>query len=158
MAAGAPADGFVNQLPALSTKTPTTEPPLAAAADHGEYNTQPNPGSSPATPAPPSAAGAAHATPATKPKQPAKFQKSKQSKKSKTNEQSEKNEKNAKKKHRGARRPPGHAEEDLTMHMMGLLADAELEADAAALYAVSDDGGMRYYHSGGEFASDGEGF
>ena len=62
------------------------------------------------------------------------------------------------KKKRGARRPPGHAEEDLTMHMMGVFADAELEADASALYAVSDDGGMRYDHSGGEFASDGEGF
>jgi hypothetical protein len=143
MAAGAPADGFVKQLPALSTKTPTTEPPLAAAADHGEYNTQPNPGSSPATPAPPSAAGAAHATPATKPKQPAQYQKSKQSKKSKENE-------NAKKK-RGARRPPGHAEEEPTMQMMGLLADAELEDDAAALDA--DSGGC----TDADMASDGEG-
>ena len=106
----------------------------------------------------PSAAGAAHAAQATKSEQSAQSTKSKQSKKSKTNEQSEQSEKNAKKKHRGARRPPGHAEEDLTMHMMGVFADAELEADAAALYAVSDDGGMRYYHSGGEFASDGEGF
>ena len=143
MAAGAPADGFVKQLPAFSTKTPNTEPPLAAAADHGEYNTQPNPGSSPATPAPPSAAGAAHATPATKPKQPAQYQKSKQSKKSKENE-------NAKKK-RGARRPPGHAEEEPTMQMMGLLADAELEDDAAALDA--DSGGC----TDADMASDGEG-
>ena len=103
----------------------------------------------------PSAAGAAHAAQATKSEQSAQSTKSKQSKK---HEKNEKHETNAKKKKRGARRPPGHAEEDLTMHMMGLLADAELEADAAALYAVSDDGGMRYYHSGGEFASDGEGF
>ena len=56
---------------------------------------------------------------------------------------------------RGASRPPGHAQEDLTMHMMGLLADAELEADAAAL--DSGDGGMRYC-SDAEFASDGGGF
>ena len=41
------------------------------------------------------------------------------------------------------------------MHMMGLLADAELEADAAAL--DSGDGGMRYC-SDAEFASDGGGF
>ena len=113
--------------------------------------------SSPATPASPSAAGAAHAAQATKSEQSAQSTKSKQSKKSKTNEQSTKSTTNAKKK-RGARRPPGHAEEDPIMNMMGLLADAELEADAAALYAVSDDGGMRYYHSDAEFASDGEGF
>ena len=146
-------DGFVNQLPALSNKTSggslTTEPSLAAAADHGEYNTQPNPGSSPATPAPPSAAGAAHATPATKPKQPAQYQKSKQSKKSKENENAKKNKQSKKK--RGARQPPGHAEEEPTMQMMGLLADAELEDYAAALDA--DNGGC----TDADMASDGEG-
>jgi len=89
----------------------------------------------------PSAAGAAHAAQATKPKQSAKSKQSKQSKKSKQN---------AKKK-RGARRPPGHAEEDPTMHMMGLLADAEMEDDAAALDA--DSGGC----TDADMASDGEG-
>ena len=97
----------------------------------------------------PSAAGAAHAAQATKSEQSTK------SKQSKKHEKNEKHEKNAKTKKRGARRPPGHAEEDLTMHMMGLLADAELEADAAAL--DSGDGGMRYC-SDAEFASDGGGF
>ena len=100
----------------------------------------------------PSAAGAAHAAQATKSEQSAQSTKSKQSKK---HEKNEKHKTNAKKKKRGARRPPGHAEEDLTMHMMGLLADAELEADAAAL--DSGDGGMRYC-SDAEFASDGGGF
>ena len=146
MAAGAPADGFVKQLPALSNKTSggslTTEHSLAAAADHGEYNTQPNPGSSPATPVSPSAAGAAHAAQATKPEQSAKSKKPKKSKK---------NEKNAKKKQRSARRPPGHAEEDPIMHMMGLLADAEIEDDAAALDA--DSGGC----TDADMASDGAG-
>ena len=132
----------------LSTKTPTTEPSLAAAADHGEYNTQPNPGSSPATPVSPSAAGAAHAAQATKSEQSAQSTKSKQSKK---HEKNEKHETNAKKKKRGARRPPGHAEEEPTMQMMGLLADAELEDDAAALDA--DSGGC----TDADMASDGEG-
>ena len=125
MAAGAPADGFVNQLPALSTKTPTTEPPLAAAADHGEYNTQPNPGSAPAIPVSPSAAGAAQAARATKPGK----EKSKKSKK---------NEKNAKKKQRGKNRPPGGQEtEDLENHPVAWLAD--FAADQQALYEDSDD-------------------
>ena len=99
----------------------------------------PNPGSSPATPVSPSAAGAAHAAQATKSEQSAKSKKSKQSKKSKKNA----------KKQRGARRPPGHAEEDPTMQMMGLLADAEMEDDAAALDA--DSGGC----TDADMASDG---
>ena len=141
MAAGAPADGFVKQLPALSTQTSggslTTEPSLAAAADHGEHNTQPNPGSSPATPVSPPAGGAAPAARATRP------EKSKKSKKSKKSA----------KKQRGARRPPGPAagaddspEEDPIMTVLGVLADAA--ADAAALDAASEDS---------DLASDGEG-
>jgi hypothetical protein len=140
MAAGAPADGFVNQLPALSTQTSggslTTEPSLAAAADPGEHNTQPNPGSSAATPVSPSASGAAPAAWPTRPKKSKK--------------------KPPEKKKRGARRPPGPAagaddnpEEDPICAAMGLLADAEAEADAAALDADSEDS---------DFASDGKGF
>lgn len=137
MAAGAPVDGFVKQLPALSTQTSggslSTEPSLAAAADHGEHNTQPNPGSSPATPVSPSASGAAPAARPTRPK---------------------KSKKPPAKKKRGARRPSGPAagaddspEEDPICAALGLLADAE--ADAAALEADSEDS---------DFASDGEGF